>query len=707
MPYVINRYNGTQLVVLEDGTLDTTTSLGLLGRNYSGYGEVQNENFLFLLENFANGAAPIRPLSGQLWYNSTTSTLNIYDGASWKSASAADVSTSEPPTGTGSFWFNPDTNQLFVYDGAEWKLVGPEAVDGFPGTKMESTTLYDTSNLAHAVILMKVNNIVQGIVSKTFFTIRSSDSISGFSTIVPGLNISSLVVIKGNVEGNSTTASRLQTSRTINGVVFDGGSDVTIKSATTNKLIKGTYLTGADFDGSVTRTWAVDASSTNDIGKVVARDSSGNFSAGTITANLIGNVVGNVSVATGSSSFNRVIANEFIGASLSGNAFSATQLETTRKINGVNFNGTSDITITSAASTLTGDTLASNVVTSFLTSVGTLNSLEVSDAGITLGSNTLKLYYDADVTLPVISATSYGELVFRVNDTSVPSELAEVSLVSGQVAAGLGADTKAMLAPRVTGGANLGSSAYRYNKVYSNYINAPIVNTETINTTAETNSVTVSSDLIIQGNLVVNGITTTINSTDVMVHDLTFTVAKDVESPINADGAGFIVGGANARLVYSATGDKWTINKRLDAGTNDIITTGLFQGTATSARYADLAENYIADAAYEPGTVLEFGGSAEVRIAEDATTRVAGVVSTDPAYLMNSHCTGQYVVALALQGRVPCKVRGKISKGDMLISGGSGYARPCTTPQIGTIIGKALEDFEGIEGIIEVAVGRI
>lgn len=147
------------------------------------------------------------------------------------------------------------------------------------------------------------------------------------------------------------------------------------------------------------------------------------------------------------------------------------------------------------------------------------------------------------------------------------------------------------------------------------------------------------------------------------------------------------------------------------SGTGDIgSSTNLFgtiYGTASTAKYADLAENYKADLQYEPGTVLEFGGTKEVTIAQDGTRKVAGVVSTDPAYLMNSCCESEFVVAIALQGRVPCKVRGKIEKGDMLVSAGSGFARAEYSPVIGSVIGKALEDFNGIEGVIEVVVGRL
>jgi hypothetical protein len=132
----------------------------------------------------------------------------------------------------------------------------------------------------------------------------------------------------------------------------------------------------------------------------------------------------------------------------------------------------------------------------------------------------------------------------------------------------------------------------------------------------------------------------------------------------------------------------------------------LTAGSTLQASYADLAEYYEADQEYEPGTVLEFGGDKEVTIAQDGTTRVAGVVSTNPAYVMNAQCEG-IATPIALQGRVPVKVRGRISKGDMMVSAGDGYARPWNNPSLGMVIGKALENFEGHDGIIEIAIGRL
>jgi hypothetical protein len=131
-------------------------------------------------------------------------------------------------------------------------------------------------------------------------------------------------------------------------------------------------------------------------------------------------------------------------------------------------------------------------------------------------------------------------------------------------------------------------------------------------------------------------------------------------------------------------------------------------GTAIHALYADLAENYVADRPYLPGTVLQFGSSAEVTQAEVDTTRIAGIVSTNPAHLMNGALSGPNVVAVALLGRVPCMVIGPVAKGDILVSAGFGYARVNNNPAPGQAIGKALEDFvSSAKAVIEVVVGRI
>ena len=128
---------------------------------------------------------------------------------------------------------------------------------------------------------------------------------------------------------------------------------------------------------------------------------------------------------------------------------------------------------------------------------------------------------------------------------------------------------------------------------------------------------------------------------------------------------------------------------------------------ATSAQYADLAEKYAADADYAPGTVVQFGGSAEVTLCvSDACSRVAGVISTNPSYRMNDGLVSAHTAMVALTGRVPTRVTGTVRKGDMMVSAGDGVARAEADPAVGTVIGKALADSEG-DAVIEVVVGRV
>ena len=136
----------------------------------------------------------------------------------------------------------------------------------------------------------------------------------------------------------------------------------------------------------------------------------------------------------------------------------------------------------------------------------------------------------------------------------------------------------------------------------------------------------------------------------------------------------------------------------------------VFNGTSTKSLYADLAENYLGDANYESGTVLVLGGDAEVTVTNTKGDRkVAGVVSTNPAHLMNSALEGNHVVALALQGRVPCKVLGKVAKGDILVTAAKeGYAIVDNDAKVGTVIGKAvgIKNDDGY-GTVEIVVGRV
>jgi hypothetical protein len=131
MPYILNKTNGTIVATVDDASLDLTTDLVFLGRNYAGYGEVQNENFLKLLENFSNRSAPTKPIEGQLWYDSLNKKINVYDSSHWKTIANLEIaseenipSTTKAPT-KGDLWYNTDTDQLNVFNGSSFLIVGP------------------------------------------------------------------------------------------------------------------------------------------------------------------------------------------------------------------------------------------------------------------------------------------------------------------------------------------------------------------------------------------------------------------------------------------------------------------------------------------------------------------------------------------------------------------------------------------------------
>lgn len=464
MSYVINRYNGQQLVVLQDGTIDTTTSLNLVGRNYVGYGTQQNENFVYLLENFANSTAPLAPITGQLWFDTALNNLQAWDGTKWDVVGAASLSSTSPQNpNSGQLWFNTTLNTLNVYDGAYWKFVGPEVAPGFGATRARSLTVKGSDGQNYPIIELVVNDTVIAITSNAAFTLDPTiNPIFGFSNIVKGITVAYSDVIAGNLQGNASSATILATPRLINGVAFDGSQDVTFTANTTNSLTPGNYISGNSFNGSVPTTWSVNATSNNTIGTVVARDSLGNFSANFITANVIGNLQGNVSINTGLSQFNSVTANLFTG-NLQGNSTSATQLATARLINSVPFDGTADITVTANAGTLTGSTLASGVTNSSLTNVGTLTSLHVSStgSGITVGGMRV---YDQQTTSNI--DLSYA-LKIKLIDPNDPTGSVALNLLTGPSAYSAGGPEIATLAPQNNVSINLGLPNTRFNNIYS------------------------------------------------------------------------------------------------------------------------------------------------------------------------------------------------------------------------------------------------
>jgi hypothetical protein len=190
MSYNLTLTNGSVLVVLADGTADTTTtSINLIGKNYAGYGALLNENFIKLLENFSASVAPLNPLQGQLWWDSTNRQLNVYQGTNWKVISSSQTGTTSPinPV-TGDFWWDTQTSQFLVWDGSQWIAIGPATPPGQALTELVGNVLADTAYVNHLVGNVLINNKLGMIVSTDSGTFSLPMPISGLSTISPGIN---------------------------------------------------------------------------------------------------------------------------------------------------------------------------------------------------------------------------------------------------------------------------------------------------------------------------------------------------------------------------------------------------------------------------------------------------------------------------------------------------------------------------------------
>jgi hypothetical protein len=326
MPYSIDRYNGQTITVVQDGTIDTTTDIKLIGKNYAGYGEVQNENFLHLLENFSNGSAPPRPLSGQLWYDSLTKKIKFYEGSQWKTAGGAEVSSFAPtsPT-TGDFWWDFTNKQLYAYDGIEYVLVGPQGSPGLGTTQMRSRTVLDNqvSPVSHAITEAVIDDEVIFIISADDFILNSTvNPITGFTRIRQGVTL-----VNTPNTGITTSDHRFwgtsSNSLSLNGI---SGTEFVTKS-------NGTFLNRATFSDEGFRVGSNGELDTYVAGgyvyiqnKETARiyiqttDSGTQTPAIFIGANIEPGVDLVSNIGTGSKRYNNIYANNFNGTATQANS---------------------------------------------------------------------------------------------------------------------------------------------------------------------------------------------------------------------------------------------------------------------------------------------------------------------------------------------------------------------------------------------------
>jgi len=256
MAYTINNTVGTVLKVLADGTIDTTaTDLTLIGKGYAGFGERLNENFVKLLENFANTSSPSNKIKGQLWYDTLTNQINVYTGSKFKPIGSTTNSTSSPSNSVlGDMWFDTSNNQFYVYSGTAWTLIGPTTVSGSGVTQVSSVSIADNVGVNKSILKLLTNDTLVATVSAEQFT--PGTSLSGFATIFKGITLSTAVASNkftgtatdSDALGGVTAANYLRsnandtTSGSLgvladDGITIGSGSDVTMKLSSDNFTI--------------------------------------------------------------------------------------------------------------------------------------------------------------------------------------------------------------------------------------------------------------------------------------------------------------------------------------------------------------------------------------------------------------------------------------------------------------------------------------
>ena len=569
MAYEVNKFNNVFLTSVADGTIDTTTDLRLVGKNYAGYGEVQNENFVHLLENFANTTAPPKAITGQIWFDTSIKKLKFYDGAKFKTAGGAEASASAPSgLSVGDFWWDTAAKQLYTYTGNDFTLIGPIASPDLGTSIISPAVVYGTLTTAegpHTVLKVIADSKTIAVISKTAFTLdNSKNPIDDFTVIKKGITL--------------------------------------VKSQT------GVSTDDFTFWGTASN------------------------------ATKLGGFTADQYIKTGESAFISEVNFGDPGFQVGDGNDLRIRIE----------NGT-DVIV---------ENRLGNDITFRITVQDTLDERDIAiikrtgvEPGISnayaLGSITKRW---SNVYSTAFNGALTGAVTGNTTGTHKGNVLANdetvlIDATTKQIGFA-GANIVGTLTGSVTGSASTAVNAGKLN----NLDPSAVIPGSAISTIAVRNS---------NGDILANQFVGIADNVDRTFIDRT----NARIDPAWADGT-TSTQYRTARLTATA----YSIAARDVSGN---ITANIFNGTATAARYADLAEKYLADKEYEAGTVVIIGGEKEVT-ASDVNTRAIGVVSADPAFMMNKDLEGG--IYIALKGRVPCKTYGSVAKGDRLVAGPGGTA---------------------------------
>ena len=591
--------------------------------------------------------------------------------------------------------------------------------------KINGVTVIDDNRVGNLATISQAGNVavsaggnanvavVTGSGLKVTGAIEATSGFIGLdaSKIANGTSEMAVIASGGNIRANIGGA-------TVQTIAADGVRTTGIVSATGN--ITGGNLSGTSISGTLTTAAQTNITS---VGTLSSVSVSGNVQGGNLrTAGLIS--------ATGSITGASVVGGVMTGTSLSvsGAVTGASLVGTLTTASQTNITAVGTLTsLNSGAISSSGNVTGANLVTGgLITATGNITGGNVSGAtitgtssvvggGITLNANTISST-GSTLTIDPSAAGASGLVVIAGNlqvqgtTTTIDSTTVTINDLVFTTANNAATASAANGGGIEVGPAGSSYATWTYDQPNSRWTTSLGINATgnitggnlsgtniagTLTTAAQTNitSVGTLSSVSVSGNVQGGNLRTA--------------------GLISATGS--ITGGAITGSSLTVSTGTVTLGNIVNANANGVgnigSSTTYFNtvfAKATSAQYADLAEMYEADQIIEPGTVVSFGGVKEVTVCvEDGSRRVAGVVSTNPSYIMNAGLTGDNVVAVALTGRVPTKVTGTVRKGDMLVAAGCGRARAEDNPATGQVIGKALADFDGAEGVIEVVVGRL
>jgi filamentous hemagglutinin len=611
------------------------------------------------------------------------------------------------------------------------------------GTTMSATANITGGNILTGGLISATSNITGGnvltggLISATS-TITSAANITGGNILTGGLVSATGTGTFGNITVGTNSINSANGRITVNSGSAD--TDIAFNGLTANVFYIDAGANTASFGNSTQTTNVLVAfNSTNSIllpvGNTAQRPATGVTGMQRFNTTTNGLEVYNNSTwqTVGATVFTVIADQQFNGDGVTV-AFTLSSAQTTNScivsINGVvqiptSAYSVSSTTLTFTEAPATGDLIDVRQITTTTTVTSIAN--DSGNASVTPSPTSAQVNVTGDLS---VSGSILGG---NINSTAITSGTSNMSVVSsgGNIRANIAGTTVQTISPglvAITGDLSVSGNATLSGNILGDRIqngttlidiqtpsgNANITVGGTSNvavfatTGAYITGVTSVSGNVTGGNVLTGGLISATGNLTVggdlnLVGNVVDTGPMNLITSSNGNisllpnGTGNVNTGANIMPTANATAN---------IGSASFTYNTIF-AKATSAQYADLAEKYTADAEYAPGTVVAFGGTHEVTLStQDADRRVAGVISTNPSYIMNGGLEGTNIATVALTGRVPTQVTGTVAKGDLMVSNGDGTARAEADPRAGAIIGKALEDFAGGTGTIEVVIGR-